>query len=37
MAPLYATVSFVGLLDVAGSTAFFSFLEALKECYESLV
>ncbi|KAI4312125.1 hypothetical protein MLD38_036973 [Melastoma candidum] len=37
MAPLYATVSFVGLLNVEGSKAFFTFLEAVKECYEALV
>lgn len=37
MAPLYALVSLVGLAEIRGSTAFFSFLEALKECYEALV
>lgn len=37
MAPLYAIVSLVGLVEIRGSTAFFSFLEALKECYEALV
>ncbi|KAK9089418.1 hypothetical protein Scep_028500 [Stephania cephalantha] len=37
MAPLYATVSFVGLSDFAGSKAFFMFLESVKECYEALV
>ncbi|KAK9022917.1 hypothetical protein V6N11_003153 [Hibiscus sabdariffa] len=37
MAPIYAVVSFVGLLDVKGSTAFFMFLESVKECYEALV
>ncbi|XP_010538690.1 PREDICTED: transmembrane protein 184C [Tarenaya hassleriana] len=37
MAPIYATVSFVGLLDVKGSETFFLFLESIKECYEALV
>ncbi|XP_057537155.1 uncharacterized protein LOC130814904 [Amaranthus tricolor] len=37
MAPLYAAVSFVGLLDFRGSKAFFMFLESIKECYEALV
>ncbi|MCO5576697.1 hypothetical protein L7F22_030512 [Adiantum nelumboides] len=37
MAPLYGIVSLVGLVEIRGSTAFFSFLEALKECYEALV
>lgn len=37
MAPLYAIVSFVGLLDIQGSEAFFTFLESVKECYEALV
>lgn len=37
MAPLYATVSFVGLLDIRGSKEFFTFLESVKECYEALV
>ncbi|KAI5083861.1 hypothetical protein GOP47_0000030 [Adiantum capillus-veneris] len=37
MAPLYGIVSLVGLIEIRGSTAFFSFLEALKECYEALV
>lgn len=37
MAPIYAIVSFVGLLDVRGSKAFFMFLESVKECYEALV
>jgi len=27
----------VGLIEIRGSTAFFSFLEAVKECYEALV
>ncbi|KAJ8428614.1 hypothetical protein Cgig2_026159 [Carnegiea gigantea] len=36
MAPIYAVVSFVGLLDVRGSEAFFMFLESIKECYEAL-
>ncbi|KAI4299303.1 hypothetical protein L6164_032772 [Bauhinia variegata] len=37
MAPLYAAVSFVGLLDIKGSRAFFTLLESIKECYEALV
>ncbi|XP_024018893.1 transmembrane protein 184 homolog DDB_G0279555 [Morus notabilis] len=37
MAPLYAIVSFVGLLDIQGSKVFFTFLESVKECYEALV
>uniref|UniRef100_A0A803NY06 Uncharacterized protein n=1 Tax=Cannabis sativa TaxID=3483 RepID=A0A803NY06_CANSA len=37
MAPLYAVVSFVGLVDIQGSKAFFMFLESIKECYEALV
>ncbi|CAN6168212.1 unnamed protein product [Urochloa humidicola] len=37
MAPLYAVSSFVGLLDVQGSKTFFTFLDAVKECYEALV
>lgn len=37
MAPIYAVVSFVGLLDIRGSEAFFMFLESIKECYEALV
>ncbi|KAL4387631.1 hypothetical protein GQ457_09G002070 [Hibiscus cannabinus] len=37
MAPIYAVDSFVGLLDVRGSKAFFMFLESIKECYEALV
>lgn len=37
MAPLYAAVSFVGLLDFRGSKAFFMSLESIKECYEALV
>eukprot|EP00250_Pteridium_aquilinum_P011737 c20274_g1_i1 orf=280-1167(+) len=37
MAPLYAVVSFVGLVEIRGSTSFFAFLEAIKECYEALV
>ncbi|XP_074583523.1 uncharacterized protein LOC141839629 [Curcuma longa] len=37
MAPLYAIDSFVGLLDVQGSKAFFTFLDSVKECYEALV
>lgn len=37
MAPLYAVDSFVGLLDIQGSKAFFMFLDSIKECYEALV
>ncbi|XVF25884.1 hypothetical protein REPUB_Repub13aG0252400 [Reevesia pubescens] len=37
MAPIYAIVSFVGLLDIRGSKAFFMLLESVKECYEALV
>lgn len=37
MAPIYALVSFVGLLDVRGSKTFFTFLESVKECYEAVV
>lgn len=37
MAPLYAIVSFVGLMDFLGGEAFFMLLESIKECYEALV
>ncbi|KAI9110597.1 hypothetical protein K1719_018463 [Acacia pycnantha] len=37
MAPIYAADSFVGLLDLQGSKAFFMFLDLVKECYEALV
>lgn len=37
MAPLYAIDSYVGLLDILGSKAFFTFLDSVKECYEGLV
>lgn len=37
MAPIYAADSFVGLLDVQGSKAFFLFLDSVIECYEALV
>ncbi|KAJ4791075.1 Transmembrane protein 184A [Rhynchospora pubera] len=37
MAPIYAIDSFVGLLDIQGSKAFFTFLDSVKECYEALV
>lgn len=37
MAPIYAIVSFVGLLDIRGSKEFFTLLESIKECYEALV
>ncbi|OMO76561.1 Organic solute transporter Ost-alpha [Corchorus capsularis] len=37
MAPIYAIDSFVGLLDIRGSKAFFLFLDSIKECYEALV
>nr|GMD84060.1 transmembrane protein 184C-like [Ipomoea batatas] len=36
MAPLYAVVSYVGLVDFLGSNTFFTFLESVKECYEAL-
>lgn len=36
MAPLYAADSFVGLLDIRGSKAFFMFLDSVKECYEAV-
>ncbi|PIA59578.1 hypothetical protein AQUCO_00400457v1 [Aquilegia coerulea] len=37
MAPIYAIVSYVGLVDFMGSATFFTFLESIKECYEALV
>nr|GMD54879.1 transmembrane protein 184C-like [Ipomoea batatas] len=37
MAPLYAIISYIGLIDFLGSKTFFTFLESLKECYEALV
>nr|GMD90152.1 transmembrane protein 184C-like [Ipomoea batatas] len=37
MAPLYAVVSYVGLVDFLGSNTFFTFLESVKECYEAIV
>ncbi|RAL40955.1 unnamed protein product [Cuscuta campestris] len=37
MAPLYAVVSYIGLIDFLGSNTFFTFLESIKECYEALV
>ncbi|KAF5728651.1 hypothetical protein HS088_TW21G00800 [Tripterygium wilfordii] len=37
MAPIYAIDSFVGLVDIQGSKAFFMFLDSIKECYEALV
>lgn len=37
MAPIYAIVSFVGLVDIRGSKPFFMFLGSIKECYEALV
>ncbi|WOG92015.1 hypothetical protein DCAR_0311271 [Daucus carota subsp. sativus] len=37
MAPIYAVVSYVGLLKFQGSEAYFMFLESIKECYEGLV
>lgn len=37
MAPIYAIVSFVGILDIRGSKEFFTLLESVKECYEALV
>ncbi|KAL5550263.1 hypothetical protein UlMin_000439 [Ulmus minor] len=36
MAPIYAIVLFVGLLDIKGSKEFFMLLELVKECYEAL-
>lgn len=35
MAPIYAIVSFVGLVDIQGSKPFFMFLGSIKECYEA--
>ncbi|XP_050289079.1 uncharacterized protein LOC126727447 isoform X2 [Quercus robur] len=37
MAPIYAIDSFVGLLDIQGSKAFFMLLDSIRECYEALV
>ncbi|GLT67335.1 hypothetical protein SLA2020_396510 [Shorea laevis] len=37
MAPIYAVDSFVGLIDIQGSKAFFMFLDSIKECYEAFV
>lgn len=37
MAPIYAATSFVGLLDIQGSKAFFMLLDSIKEGYESFV
>ncbi|KAH8511950.1 hypothetical protein H0E87_009221 [Populus deltoides] len=37
MAPIYAADSYMGLLDIQGSKAFFMFLDSVKECYEALV
>ncbi|KAJ7968475.1 Transmembrane protein [Quillaja saponaria] len=37
MVPIYAAHSFVALLDIQGSKAFFMLLESVKECYEALV
>ncbi|GFY91812.1 organic solute transporter ostalpha protein [Actinidia rufa] len=37
MAPIYAIVSFVGLVDFRGSKPFFMYLDSVKECYEALV
>ncbi|EFJ04796.1 hypothetical protein SELMODRAFT_163348 [Selaginella moellendorffii] len=37
MAPLYAIDSFFGLVQITGSEALFTFLDAIKECYEALV
>ncbi|KAK6124417.1 hypothetical protein DH2020_041837 [Rehmannia glutinosa] len=36
MAPVYAVVSFVGLLDIKGSKPLFMLLDSVKECYEAL-
>ncbi|THG00709.1 hypothetical protein TEA_025457 [Camellia sinensis var. sinensis] len=37
MAPIYAIVSFVGLVDFRGSKPFFLYLDSIKECYEAFV
>ncbi|KAL5730071.1 hypothetical protein ACHQM5_002943 [Ranunculus cassubicifolius] len=37
MAPIYAVVSYIGLVDFMGSEIFFTCLESIKECYEALV
>ncbi|XP_047334803.1 transmembrane protein 184B-like [Impatiens glandulifera] len=37
MAPLYAVVSYTGLLHFTWSSSYFTFLESIKECYEALV
>ncbi|KAG6591988.1 hypothetical protein SDJN03_14334, partial [Cucurbita argyrosperma subsp. sororia] len=37
MAPLYAGISYIGLLEFMASSTFFLFLESIKECYEALV
>ena len=37
MAPIYAIVSFVGLVDFRGSKPFFMYLDSVKECYEAFV
>lgn len=37
MAPVYAIVSFAGLLNFQGNRIFFVLLESIKECYEALV
>lgn len=37
MAPLYAGISYIGLLEAMASSTFFLFLESIKECYEALV
>ncbi|KAL6567445.1 hypothetical protein OROGR_001113 [Orobanche gracilis] len=36
MAPVYAVVSFVGLLDIRGSKHIFMVLVSAKDCYEAL-
>ncbi|VFQ58593.1 unnamed protein product [Cuscuta campestris] len=37
MAPLYAVVSYIGLMDSPESKMLFTFLKTVKECYEALV
>lgn len=37
MAPLYAGISYIGLVEFMASSTFFLFLESIKECYEALV
>eukprot|EP00246_Nothoceros_aenigmaticus_P005170 TRINITY_DN1704_c0_g2_i1.p1 TRINITY_DN1704_c0_g2~~TRINITY_DN1704_c0_g2_i1.p1 ORF type:complete len:306 (+),score=54.91 TRINITY_DN1704_c0_g2_i1:192-1109(+) len=37
MAPVYAVNSFFGLVKITGSETLFTFLDAIKECYEAIV